>query len=82
MEKYVPSFDSSFIGLTGSADNIKKIASQYKVFYQKVGDGKNYTIDHSSAIYLIDKKGNIRVRHTYGSSQAMIISDIRSLISI
>ena len=82
MESYIPSFDSSFIGLTGSGDNIKKIASQYKIFYQKVGEGKNYTIDHSSAIYLIDKKGSIRVRHPYGSSQEMIISDIRSLISI
>ena len=82
MESYIPSFDSSFIGLTGSGDNIKKIASQYKIFYQKVGKGKNYTIDHSSAIYLIDKKGSIRVRHPYGSSQEMIISDIRSLISI
>ena len=82
MKKYVPSFDSSFIGLTGSADNIKKIASQYKIFYQKVGEEKDYTIDHSSAIYLIDKKGNIRVRHPFGSSQEMIINDIQSLISI
>ncbi|MDC0422920.1 SCO family protein [Methylophilaceae bacterium] len=82
LENYVPSFDSSFIGLTGSADDIKKIASQYKIFYKKVGEGKNYTIDHSSAIYLIDKKGSIRVRHSYGSSQEMITRDIRSLISI
>jgi len=82
LEKFVPSFDSSFIGLTGTAADIKKIASQYKIYYQKVGDDENYTIDHSSAIYLIDKKGNIRIRHPYGSSQEMIVNDIRTLLSI
>jgi len=82
LEKFIPSFDSSFIGLTGTAADIKKIAGQYKIYYQKVGDDKNYTIDHSSAIYLIDKKGDIRIRHPYGSSQEMIVNDIRALLSI
>ena len=82
LEKFIPSFDSSFIGLTGSATDIKKIAGQYKIYYQKVGSDKNYTIDHSSAIYLIDKNGSIRIRHPYGSSQEMIVNDIKSLLSI
>ena len=82
LEKFIPSFDSSFIGLTGTAADIKKIAGQYKIYYQKVGDDENYTIDHSSAIYLIDKKGSIRIRHPYGSSQEMIVNDIKSLLSI
>ena len=82
LEKFIPSFDSSFIGLTGTAADIKKIAGQYKIYYQKVGGDENYTIDHSSAIYLIDKKGSIRIRHPYGSSQEMIVNDIKSLLSI
>ena len=82
LEKFIPSFDSSFIGLTGKAADIKKIAGQYKIYYQKVGGDENYTIDHSSAIYLIDKKGSIRIRHPYGSSQEMIVNDIKSLLSI
>ena len=82
LAKFIPSFDLSFIGLTGTPEDIKKIAGQYKIFYQKVGDQKNYTIDHSSAIYLIDKLGNIRVRHPYGSSQEMIVDDIKTLLLI
>ena len=82
LEKFIPSFDPSFIGLTGTAAEIKKIAGQYKIYYQKVGDDESYTIDHSSAIYLIDKKGDIRIRHPYGSSQKMIVNDIRALLSI
>ena len=82
LEKFIPSFDPSFIGLTGTAAEIKKIAGQYKIYYQKVGDDESYTIDHSSAIYLIDKKGDIRIRHPYGSSQKMIVNDVRALLSI
>ena len=81
LKQYVPSFDASFIGLTGTKDQIKKIAQQYKIFHQKVGDGKSYTIDHSSAIYLLDKDGMIRVRYPYGSSVKGMIEDIKHLIS-
>lgn len=82
LKQYVPSFDASFIGLTGTKDQIKKIAQQYKIFHQKVGDGKSYTIDHSSAIYLLDKDGMIRVRYPYGSSVKGMIEDIKHLISV
>ena len=82
LKQYVPSFDKSFIGLTGTKDQIEKIAQQYKIFHQKVGDGKSYTIDHSSAIYLLDKDGMIRVRYPYGSSIEGMIDDIKHLISV
>ena len=82
LKQYVPSFDESFIGLTGTKDEIAKIAQQYKIFHKKVGDGKSYTIDHSSAIYLLDKEGIIRVRHPYGSSVDGIMNDIKHLMSI
>jgi len=82
LKQYVPSFDESFIGLTGTKDEIAKIAQQYKIFHKKVGDGKSYTIDHSSAIYLLDKEGMVRVRHPYGSSVDGIMNDIKYLMSV
>lgn len=82
LNSYVPSFDKSFIGLTGSQEDINRIASQYKIFHMKVGEGDSYTIDHSSGIYIIDKDGKIRVRHPYGSKVESIIEDIQHLISI
>jgi len=82
LAKFIPSFDPSFIGLTGSPESLKKVAGQYKIFYQKVGNQENYTIDHSSAIYLIDKTGAIRIRHPFGSTEEMIVKDIKKLLSI
>ena len=82
LNSYVPSFDKSFIGLTGSQEDINRVARQYKIFHMKVGEGDSYTIDHSSGIYIIDKDGKIRVRHPYGSKVESIIEDIQHLISI
>ena len=80
LSKYMPSFDSSFIGLTGTIENIEKISQQFKVYRKKVTQGESYTIDHSSGIYLLDKKGEIRVRHSYGSEIKLIVEDIEALI--
>ena len=78
--QFIPSFDSTFIGLTGTIENIEKIAQQFKVYRKKVIQGDSYTIDHSSGIYLLDKNGEIRVRHSYGSDITLIVEDIEKLI--
>ena len=80
LSKYMPSFNSSFIGLTGSIENIEKITQQFKVYRKKVIEGDSYTIDHSSGIYLLDKNGKIRVRHPYGSEIKLIVEDIEKLL--
>ena len=81
LKLYIPSIDESFLGLRGSSEQTRMITSQYKVFYEKVGEGDDYTIDHSSGIYLIDKTGHIRARHPYGLSTVdNILSDVRHLI--
>ena len=80
LSKFIPSFDSSFIALTGTENEIQKITKQFKVYRKKVIQGDTYTIDHSSGIYLLDKNGKIRVRHPYGSEIQLIIEDIRKLI--
>ena len=50
-------FDPRILGLTGTPDEIARIARAYRVSYQKVGDGPGYAIDHSVAVYLIDPDG-------------------------
>jgi len=51
-------FPKNIIGLTGADDQIAQVAKAYKVFYQKEGSGPNYTMDHSTALYVMDPKGN------------------------
>jgi cytochrome oxidase Cu insertion factor (SCO1/SenC/PrrC family) len=55
---YVPLFHPRLIGLTGSAEQIRRVALAYKVYYAKYPpDSPDYVIDHSSFIYLVDKAG-------------------------
>ena len=81
LKEYLASFNDRFIGLTGSLNNIEKVAQQYKIFRLKVGEGESYTIDHSSAIYLIDKQGKVRLRYPYGFKIDSIEEDIKKLIN-
>jgi len=80
LSKYIPSFHSSFIGLTGSEADIIKITQQFKIYRKKVIQDNTYTIDHSSGLYLIDKDGKIRIRYPYGTENRLIIQDIEKLI--
>ena len=57
LAQYVPMFHPRLIGLTGDSVQIRKAADAYKVYYAKVVDGADFTIDHSALIYLVDRKG-------------------------
>jgi protein SCO1/2 len=83
LSKYVPAFDSRFLGLTGDQAAIDKAAKEFHIFYQKV-PGKqpgSYTIDHSAGTYVFDPQGKVRLFMHYGQSRADIAHDLRLLLS-
>ena len=76
MKDYVSNFWPGTIGLTGSDADIRKIASAFRVYYNKVDNGDaasdQYLMDHSSITYLMGPDGKF-VRHfAYGTSVADI----------
>jgi protein SCO1 len=58
MKDYLSSFDPHLKGLTGNADAVAKVISDYRVYARKVPlkDG-DYTMDHTALIYLMDRDG-------------------------
>jgi protein SCO1/2 len=56
---YLSAFHRSFVGLTGSPDEIRRVANAYKAFYVKVRDERSgdYSIDHAGVIYLMGRNG-------------------------
>jgi protein SCO1/2 len=82
LASYVPAFDPSFIGLTGSAEEIAAAAHEFKVFYQKVA-GKtatSYTIDHTAGAYVFDREGRVRLFLRHGAGAEAIAADLRRLL--
>ena len=57
--EYVRAFHRSLVGLSGSPEQIRKVANAYKAFYVKVpGErGGDYSIDHTGVIYLMGRGG-------------------------
>jgi cytochrome oxidase Cu insertion factor (SCO1/SenC/PrrC family) len=56
---YISAFHPSFVGLTGSPEEIRRVANSYKAFYVKVSDERSgdYSIDHAGVIYLMGRNG-------------------------
>nr|VFK55169.1 MAG: protein SCO1/2 [Candidatus Kentron sp. TUN] len=59
---YVPYFNPNFLGATGTEDEILALARSLGVVYRRSYEGdseKNYLIDHSASVLLVDPKGRV-----------------------
>lgn len=58
MKDYLANFDPRIIGLSGNEAQTRAIERAYRVYAKKVpGQGSDYSMDHTSIIYLMDKDG-------------------------
>ena len=59
LAKYVPYFNSDFIGVSGNQHVLLKLATELNVAFSKVDlDNGDYTIDHSGNLVLINPYGH------------------------
>ncbi|MGQ3016678.1 SCO family protein [Phenylobacterium sp.] len=59
-------FPEGVVGLTGTPEQVEQVAKSYYVYYRKSGEGPDYTIDHSTAAYLMDPQGRFNRVLAYG----------------
>ncbi|KAF9358061.1 Cu-binding protein [Mortierella sp. NVP85] len=60
VKDYVKEFHKDLIGLTGSMEEIGKVAKAYRVYFSKppkVATGEDYLVDHSIFFYLMSPTG-------------------------
>lgn len=80
LKQYVSAFDPSFVGLTGSAEQIAKVAASFKAYYKKVESDQSYTMDHSSGLYVLDMEGESRLLIKPNTPPEAIAADIQKLL--
>ena len=56
--EYVKEFSPRLIGLTGSMEEVKKVAKNFRVYFTKTSDDKDYLVDHSIIHYLMNPDGS------------------------
>ena len=96
LKKYLTNFDSKIIGLTGTKEQIKFVKTKYKIFSKKVMDMKKenrksnnhhdelnhdgYAVDHTTIIYLMDKKGIYITHFSPDTNNSSIVKKINQYL--
>ena len=83
LKSYIPYYNESFIGLTGTPEEIDKVADDYNVYYSKeeVESPSEYLMGHNSSVLLITPDGEIFLRYPQNRMDpASIAGDIKRIL--
>jgi len=80
LDTYLSSFDPRITGLTGTKQEIAQIAKAYRVYYEKVPTDGDYTMNHSSLIYLMDDKGEFVDVLAHGTDPDQRLTKLKQLV--
>jgi protein SCO1/2 len=82
LSKHLANFDESFIGLTGSREELEPVWKTFGVYQEKqdTGSAAGYLVDHSSRVYAIDRRGDLRLTYTFGTEPEAIAQDVAQLL--
>lgn len=82
LRQYAAAFHPRLIALRGDATETRKVASAFRVFYQKVSQpgASTYAIDHSAFIYLLDQQGEYVAFFPPGTPAERMAVPVRSVL--
>ncbi len=79
---YVAHFHPSFIGATGTPEELAEVATLYGVFYQKTegSAASGYLIDHTATLMVIDREGYLKLVFPFGVTVPEIADDLKYML--
>ena len=82
LKEYLTAFDPRIVGLTGTPEQVESALKSFRLYAGKRElDGGEYTMDHSTFIYLMDGNGDY-ARHFSASSEVdELVKSIRDEIA-
>jgi protein SCO1/2 len=83
LAQYVQSFHPRLVGLTGTPAEIQAAAAAYRVFHKIVKHEKSateYTMEHTSVIYLMDPAGEFVAHFTHATPVDTIAATLARLL--
>lgn len=81
MREYLLHFDASFLGATGTEEQLASVRKEYGIFANRENSGAGYAFNHSSSTYLVDRNGNLRALMPYGQEPDAYVHDVRILLA-
>lgn len=82
LKEYMSAFEGGVVGLTGDPSDVTAMVKAYRVYVRKVEleDG-DYTVDHTAAVYLMDKKGDFVGSINFKEDQESALKKLRKLVA-
>jgi protein SCO1/2 len=80
---YTQAFDRTFLGLTGSPEQLAAVQKSYGVIATKQavkGTSAAYLVDHSAFVHVVDAEGRLRLLFPFGTSIDDMTHDIGLLL--
>lgn len=83
LQTYSTYFHPRIQGVTGTKDQVAKVAKMYGAAYRKSDEssGANYLVDHTADLYLIDKQGKLHGSIRHGTPPSKLLQLIRELLT-
>src|SRR3984957_15658360 len=87
MKNYIPFFDNSFIGLTGTEAQVAEAAKAYGAYYEIVHDSSAnpdlYTVNHSALTYLISPVGKWKLLYNFDqlTDSKKMVQDLEQVLA-
>jgi protein SCO1/2 len=82
LKDYVAAFDAPILALTGSSAAVGQAANEYRVYYAKHPEaGGDYSMDHTSIIYVMDPKGRFTASFTGEDPPEQIAARLKKLLT-
>ncbi len=84
MAQYVSNFHPRLVGLTGTPEQIKRVADAYKVYYSRVEQPESamgYLVDHSGFVFLMGKNGEYITHFPHTVAEQTLADTLRRTIN-
>ena len=85
LSAYLRNFHPSFLGLTGSEEEIRVVADGFGVYFSRsdsTAEHGTYTVDHTARTFLIDRYGRIPLTFPVTATPEEMARDMTTLIEI
>lgn len=80
LDPYISHFGKEVLALTGTVQELHKVADQYGVHFRYVPTGSSYTVDHTVNIYLLNTNGKLVKIIPYGTPAKEMLMQVSKLL--
>jgi protein SCO1/2 len=81
MRQFLANFDPSFIGGTGTPEQLASVRKAYGITATKIPTKDGYAVAHSSFVYIVDRGGNLCAMMPFGHAAQDYVHDIKLLLN-